>query len=426
MAYRINNKWVILFGAMLAQLAIGALYAWSLFNKPISDAWGLTPAGAQFSTQVAWTYAISLVSFSLSTIASGRLQLIKGPRFTCLIGAFLFSGGMLLSSQVSSPEMLYLTYGVMGGAGAAFVYVCPLSTLVKWFPLSKGTITGVATAGFAGGAIIFKQVIGALLNVETFTPETISTTFMTLGCVYAIMLFTGALLLDVPKGSSSEGKKIISDSKDYKTMEMLRTPNFYKLLFSDLLALMPGLLLIGLAANIGSTYAKLPAAQAAGIVSLVAIFNAIGRLVSGKLADLLGALNVYRVMYLLTILALAVLSYGDVKVYPIFLGAVIVIGICYGSFLSLVPTITGHLFGPKNFSANYSCVFQAYGAAAMLGIALKSKFAINLEEDSPILFGIAMGTAIAGLIIAMTIKDAQAVSTDQLGLEEKFLQPQKA
>ncbi|OVE80737.1 hypothetical protein BVY04_05195 [bacterium M21] len=413
MNYRITNKWVILIGAMSAQFAIGALYAWSLFNKPISDAWGLTPEGGGYSTAVAMTYAVSLVSFSLSAIASGRIQLIKGPRFTCLIGAALFSGGMILSSQVSTPQMLYLTYGVLGGAGAAFVYVCPLSTLVKWFPASKGTITGVATAGFAGGAIIFKQVISRLLDVDTYTPETISTTFMTLGCTYAVLLFGGALLLDVPEGAAAGGKKIDSAAKDYKTTEMLKTANFYKLLFSDLLALMPGLLVIGLAANIGRQSAGLSLEKAASVVSIVAIFNAIGRLISGKLADKLGALNVYRVMYLLTIFALATLSFADLTKYPVFLGAVIVIGVCYGSFLSLVPTITGHLFGPKNFSANYSCVFQAYGAAAMLGIVMKSRVEFSQA------FGIAMGAAIAGLTIAMTIKEKKEVA-HEAPLEESF------
>ena len=404
MNYRITNKWVILLGAMSAQLAIGALYAWSLFNKPISVAWGLSLKEGGYSSAVAMTYAISLVSFALASIVSGRIQLIKGPRFTTLIGATLYSGGILLSSQVSSPTMLYLTYGVMGGAGVGFIYVCPLSTLVKWFPHAKGTITGVATAGFAGGAILFKEVISRLLGTEGYTPETISSTFLTLGCIYAAMTFIGALLLDVPEGAAAGGKKIESQARDYKTGEMLRTLNFYKLLFSDLLALMPGLLVIGLAANIGKGPAGLSIEKAAGVVSIVAIFNALGRLASGKLADKLGALNVYRVMYLLTILALAVLSFADLTVYPVFLGAVIVIGICYGSFLSLVPTITGHLFGAKNFSANYACVFQAYGAAAMLGIFMKSR--VDFSQA----FGIAMGTAIAGLLIAMTIKESKAVA----------------
>lgn len=403
MNYRIENKWVVLFGALLAQLAIGALYAWSLFNKPISQAWGLETGSGGYASSIAMTYAISLVGFSLASMVSGRLQLAKGPRFTALIGATLYSSGILLASQVSSPTMLHLTYGVLGGAGVGFIYVCPLSTLVKWFPTHKGAITGLATAAFAGGAIVFKEVITRLLSAE-YTAELISNTFMTLGLTYMVMTFVGALLLDLPQNCPHAAKMAAKGEKDYTTREMLKSGNFYKLLFSDLLALMPGLLVIGLAANIGKGPAGLTPEKAAGVVSLVAIFNAIGRLVAGKLADKMGALRVYRFMYLLTILALAVLSFADLTVYSVFLTAIVVIGVAYGSFLSLVPTITGQLFGAKNFSANYSFVFQAYGAAAMLGIAMKSKVSYTMA------FGIAMGTAILGLIIAMSIKETVTVT----------------
>lgn len=402
MNYRINNKWLVLFGALLVQLAIGALYAWSLFNKPISVAWELLIDGAP-SPEVIMTYGISLVSFSLASIASGRLQLHKGPRVTALIGAALYTSGILLSSVVRSPQMLYLTYGVLGGAGVGFIYVCPLSTLVKWFPNHKGGITGLATAAFACGAIIFKEVIGILLHVETYTPEVISSTFLTLGLIYGVMTFLGASLLDNPENWEYHSKISSPGVKEHGTREMLRSSNYYKLLFSDLLALMPGLLIIGLAKDIGRDFIGLKFSQAAGVVSIIAIFNAFGRLASGRLADKLGALNIYRFMYLLTIIALALLSFAPLN-YLGFLIVVVLIGIAYGSFLSLVPTLTGQLFGAKKFSSNYSFVFQAYGAAAMLGILIKSKVTYNQA------FTIAMATAIAGLILASTIKQNKASS----------------
>ena len=188
--------------------------------------------------------------------------------------------------------------------------------------------------------------------------------------------------------------------KDYETKELFRTPNFYKLLLSDLLALMPGLLIIGLAKDIGSDYIGLTDANwitAAALVGYLAMFNAGGRLASGFLADKLGPLNVYRFMYFITILALAVLSF--VQVLPLAIIALLIIGVSYGSFLSLVPTITGKLFGHKNFSSNYSLIFQAYGVAALLGIYIKKQ--VNFEQA----FMIAMITAIVGLSVAMTIKE---------------------
>lgn len=397
MSYRIRKKWLVVFGALTAQMAIGSLYAWSLFNEPIATAFN------RDINSVVTTYAVSLVSFALTMIFSGRLHLKKGPRFTALIGAFLFSSGILLSAFATSTTMLYFTYGVMGGAGVGFIYVCQLSTLVKWFPNKKGAITGVATAAFAIGAILFKQVITGLLQISdttVYTTAMISSTFLTLGIIYAVMTIGGALLLDVPGNGHELSKSNGNEGKDFGTKELLRSPNFYKLLFSDLLALMPGLLIIGLAKDIGSQYIGIVDSDlitAAALVGYLAMFNAGGRLVSGRLADKFGALKIYRIMYLITIISLAFLSFVQVK--PIAIIAILIIGIGYGSFLSLVPTITGKLFGAKNFSANYSLIFQAYGAAALLGIFIKK----NVSFDQA--FTISMATAIAGLIVALTIKE---------------------
>ena len=397
MSYRITNRWVVVIGALSSQLAIGALYAWSLFNQPITEAYGWN------FDNVVTTYSISLLSFSLATILSGRIQLKKGPRFTALIGGFLYSGGILLSSLVTSNMMLYLTYGVMAGAGVGFVYVCQLSTLVKWFPTKKGIVTGVATASFALGGFLFKIVITDMFDVPVYTEAIISGAFLTLGIIYAIMTIGGALLLDVPRDTEESSKAGINLTKDFTTKEMLHTKNFYKLLVSDLLALMPGLLIIGLAKDIGTQFVGLNYETASFVVGFIALFNAAGRLASGYLADKLGPLNVYRTMYFVTILSLGVLSFVDLT-YPIFLLAILGIVLGYGSFLSLVPTIVGRLFGGKYFSANYSLIFQAYGIAALLGPIIK-RSSTGFNQT----FMIAMAAAIGGLTVAMFIKDEQHV-----------------
>lgn len=396
MKYRIRNKWVVTFAAITVQVAIGAFYAWSLFNEPISQAFGV------LKDNVVLTYSISLVSFSLSMILSGRIHLKIGPRYTTLIGAALYTGGILLSSYATSPYMLYLTYGVMAGAGVGFVYVCPLSTLVKWFPNKKGLVTGVATASFAIGGFVFKHVIGDMFDIgagEVYTQELVSGVFLTLALIYAIMTIGGALLLDVPEKPLPISKACKPQNWDHETKQMLKTKNFYKLLFSDLLALMPGLLVIGLAKDIGVDFVGLDYKAAAGIVSVVALTNAAGRLASGALADKLGALNVYKTMYLLTIMSLGILAFVPLS-YPLFIIAILGIAVGYGSFLSLVPTIVGRLFGGKFFSANYSLVFLAYGIAALLGPFIK-----RLSTSYNQTFMIAMATAIAGLSVAMLIKD---------------------
>ncbi len=400
MNYRIKSKWLVVVGALSAQMAIGALYAWSMFNQPLSEAYGWT------LNQAYTTYSIALASFSVTMILSGQVQLKLGPRKTALIGGLLYSGGILLSSFATTPLVLYLTYGLITGAGVAFVYVCPLSTLIKWFPEKKGAITGVATAGFALGGFASKFLYGALLGKAGFSPEILSNTFLVVGIVFAIMTIGGALLLDVPDETVEGAKCKVSVGKDYTRWEMIKTPNFYRLLFSDMLALMPGLLVIGLARDIGMQFAGMGAGLAGTVVIILALVNAGGRLASGQLADRFGALNVYRSMYVVTIISLAILAFVNMSI-PIFIVAIMGIAVGYGSFLSLVPTITNQLFGGKYFSANYAFVFQAYGIAALLGPRIK-----ELSTGFSMTFAIALTTAVIGLGIATTIKPVKQEQED--------------
>lgn len=395
MTYFIQNKWIVVLGALSSQLAIGAFYAWSLFNKPISIAFDSD------LSNVVKIYSVSLLVFSVSTIFSGRLQLKKGPRVTTLIGATLYTLGIYLSSLATSVNFLYFSYGFLAGAGVGFIYVNQLSTLVKWFPNHKGFITGFATAAFAMGAILFKEVITMMFDMDPslYTVEVVSHVFRTLAIIYGVMTFTGALLLEGPKDYKKPTKKNQLETKDYTTKSLFKTPNFWKLLLSDLFALMPGLLFIGIAKDIGEQYVGLNYTTAAAVVGYIAIANAIGRLLSGSLADKLGAINVYRFMYVITIIALALISFTKPN-FIIFLVVSLMIAISYGSFLSLVPTMVNTLFGGKYFSSNYALIFQAYGVAAWVGPIIKDSTSGNFD----LTFLIAMITAILGLIAALLIK----------------------
>ena len=416
MKFRIRNRWVVVIGAILSQLAIGALYAWSHFNVPISV------AIERNITQVYTIYTIALAVFAVTMNLTGWLQLKWGPRITSLIGGILYSGGVLLCAVAAFAKSLaafYIFFGVITGAGVAFIYVCQLATLVKWFPNRKGAITGLATAGFALGGFMFSNIYQALFKAKVYTPEKVSIIFLIVGSIFAVMTIGGALLLDVPeqekaldvpKQEIEQTNDKITEGKNFNRRDMLKTGNFYKLLFSDMLALMPGLLIIGLAKNIAldtSYIAGVTDYTAAVVVSLIAIINAGGRLLSGALADKFGAVNVYRTMYVVTIISLVVLAFVPMSL-PVFIIAIFGVAIAYGSFLSLVPTITGSLFGGKNFSANYALVFQAYGIAALSGILIKSFTTVTNT-----MFIIAMSTTILGFIISMFIKPPKEQQEDE-------------
>lgn len=381
----IRNKYTVLFGALIAQLTIAGLYAWSIFSTAIIDemAWG--------DDQVIITYSIAQFVFAFSTIFSGRLVDKKGPRLTLIIGGLLYGGGLILSSLATTPLMLYITYGVISGAGVGFVYVCPLSTLIKWFPNNKGTITGLSVAIFGGGSILFKEIISLLLNNND-----VSTSFLYLGILSMTIIIVGALFVSLPKGYEKAVATKTSD--DYTTKEMIKTIKFKKVWIMYWLAVIPGLLVLGAAKNIGLD-ASLTAAAAASLVSILAISNASSRLLSGYLSDKFGTLNILKGIFVVTILSLlSIALFSDVS-FLFYIG-IIGIAVGYGGFLALFPTFTNQQFGSFQYGSNYGIVYQAYGLAALSGIFIK--MFVGSYTNTFIVSAIA---GAIGLVIAFTIKE---------------------
>lgn len=391
----IRNRYLVLFGALLAQLTIAALYAWSIFGIAIQSerGWG--------EEEVLLTYSISVFTFAFSTIFSGRIADRKGPRPALLIGAILYGGGLILSSFTQTPQMLYLTYGILTGAGVGFVYVCPLSTLVKWFPEHKGAITGLSVSMFGGGSILFKEVISYFLEGST-----VSGAFFNLGVLSFVLILMGALLTNNPEGF--EKQKTEKEEGDYTTFEMVRTSRFRLLFLMYFLACIPGLLILGSAKNIGIEVAGLEAGVAAGIISILAISNAGSRLISGALSDKIGTLSVLRIIFSITVVSLLLLSFLAENRIMFYLG-VMGVAIGFGGFLTLFPIYTNQAFGRFRYGSNYGIMYQAYGLAALAGVLLKSA-AGNYTNT----FIISTLCAAAGLGLSFLLRDKSAAAKEKI------------
>jgi OFA family oxalate/formate antiporter-like MFS transporter len=385
------NRWWVVFGAVLLQVCLGAIYSWSLFNQPLMDKFGWT------SEEVFMTYSIAIFVFAFSTIFSGRLQDQIGPRKVATIGGVLYGSGLIISSFATTLPMLYLGYGVLSGAGVGFAYVCPLSTCVKWFPEKKGFITGIAVGAFGAGSLIFKSIIVRLIGSVG-----VSSTFLYLGVIYMLLVIIGAQFLRLPQGSTSQLKTSIKlERKNYKVKEMMKTKSFYLVWLSYMFACMPGLLVIGLAKDIGTELVMLDPLVAANAVALIALFNAGGRLVWGTVSDILGRVRVVTIMFFLTAIPLLVMSTIQMNLVLFFI-CLAAIASSFGGFLAVYPTITSDFFGVKTLGANYGIVYQAYGVAALVGPIIKGS-ATGFSQT----FLIAAGFAIAGGLLTFVMKSPE-------------------
>ena len=146
-----KNRWLIALSAVGIHISIGSVYAWSVFNLPLENAFGWT------KSDVAITFSLAIFFLGMSAAVMGRFVERRGPRASGTVAAALWGTGLLVASlgvKLGVIQVLWLGYGILGGMGLGIGYITPVSTLVKWFPDRRGLATGLAIMGFGFGAAI--------------------------------------------------------------------------------------------------------------------------------------------------------------------------------------------------------------------------------------------------------------------------------
>jgi MFS transporter, OFA family, oxalate/formate antiporter len=393
-----TNRWKIVAGALIVQIILGTVYAFSVFIKPLQLEFGWDRATTQ------WAFSFALATFALTMIPAGRLQDRLGPRIVASIGGGLLGLSFILGALLISadrPWSLYFTYGILGGAGIGFAYVCPIAASVKWFPDKKGLITGLAVAGFGAGALFFAGPASTLLLPPGEGGETMGLSkvllvglgvyqgsgfgigwqsfFILHGLVSATAVILGASLLkNPPEGWTPKGwtppKQDPNKQVDFTYREMLNTPLACMLWLTFIFGATSGLMAIGQwkpmmgAILQGKTFAP---AWMGGFgrfiepVGILAIFNALGRIFWGKVSDMIDRPRAMMIMFLAQGMAFMVLVSVESHL-AIFLASAWV-GLNFGGNFALFPSATADYFGSKNLGMNYGWIFTAYGVAGILG-----------------------------------------------------------
>src|SRR6201997_1659403 len=185
-----SNRWTIAIAGVFLQIALGAVYAWSVFRVPLSKQFGWS------ISEVTLTFTISIFVLGFAAFFGGLWLNRKGPRVVALTGGALYGLGIFLASFTQRLSWLYVTYGVIGGIGLGLSYIVPVAVLVKWFPDRRGLITGIAVGGFGAGALITAPVATRLIQSVG-----VLSTFAYLGIAYLIVtIVTGLFMQNPPDG----------------------------------------------------------------------------------------------------------------------------------------------------------------------------------------------------------------------------------
>ncbi len=387
--HKVMNRWLVVFGGILIQLCLGAIYAWSAFTgKLTAEPFGFTKTETQI------IFSLGLVSFAVvMALVAGRWQKKAGPRRVALAGGVVLGLGYVVAGLSGTSFWgILIGVGLLGGAGIGLGYVCPIAALVKWFPDKKGLITGLAVAGFGFGALIWiKLTSGFKFGPLDLTPGwgglyamqwTVSDVFILYGVLFAALVAVGAkFLVNPPDGWKPAGwtppsgaAAASTGAVDFTEREMAATAQFWGLFTCFLVGSTAGLMVIGVIQLFGKdalTSGGLTAAEANTIAGTAmglffALLNGLGRIVWGKVSDWIGRKASIAAMCLLQGLMMIAFYFIGGKEWGLYLGAA-VIGFNFGGNFALFPAATADYFGNKNVGVNYPWVFMAYGVGGVVG-----------------------------------------------------------
>lgn len=361
-AMKVANRWGIVVAAVIMQLALGAIYAWSVFVKPLEKAHGWN------DTQVTLTFTIAIFMLGIGATIGGFLMDRYGPRFVGTLAGVCYGLGVLCAGfSGDNLYILYLTYGIFGGLGMGLGYIVPVATLVKWFPDKRGLVTGLAVCGFGGGALLLAPVATALIKGVG-----VGQTFIIVGIAYLVMVLVAAQFYSnppagyIPAGWTASVKQTSQRAaRDFTPGEALTRGQWYVLWAILALNVSAGIMLISQASPMAQDITGVSVAVAAGLVSAISIFNFLGRISWAWLSDLIGRRQVFMVMFGVQIVLFLLLAVTTNFVFFSILA--VIVALCYGGGFGTMPAFTADYFGAKKAGSIYGVMLTAWGVGGIIG-----------------------------------------------------------
>ncbi len=351
-----NPGWRVVAAGTGINLALGILYAWSIFKSAIEKDFGWDPA------RLNDPYAVCCLVFSFVMILGGRCQDRFGPKWTAVLGGVLVAAGLGISSHSSDYLVWVLGFGVLAGIGIGFGYSAATPPALKWFPASMtGKVAGVVVAGFGLAPLYIAPLTDLLLKKGGVG---FATLFYSL--FFLISVCGLAMLLKNPEEKALvAGKNLPALQVSVQPLGLFVRKDFYLLWMIYFIASGAGLMVIS---SINGMAKKSMGEMAFLAVVVLALGNASGRVVAGFVSDKVGRkATLLGVTILQAICMLLAVPVTETLSFPILLVLLATaIGFHYGANLCLFPAFAKDLYGLKNFGVNYGILFTAWGAGGFV------------------------------------------------------------
>ncbi len=372
----------MLAASIVVMLCLGGVYAWSTFVPALQKQFGYSGVQTQL------VFGVSICSFTITMIASGRLLPRLGPRRLTLYSALLFTAGYLIASVSAGVYALVLLgIGVLSGAAIGCGYVSPLAVAPRWFPHHHGLVMGAVTAGFGGGAV-------ALSNAGAWALQhgvPVLQWFGWQAIVYGAVLYGCSLLMSEPSNPSYTAGHHTGHTG------FTRDATFWALVIGMFCGAGAGLLVVGNLKPVGLDWG-FTGVTATFAVSVFAMGNSVGRLTWGWLTDRWPARRLVTIMLLLGAVVLTAWPLTSHWSANAFLFVTLCIAFYFGGCFVLFAAVVSEWYGDKLLPIIYPWIFLAYGCSALVG-PLAGGWLYDRTGGYNLATGLAAATCLLGAIL---------------------------
>jgi OFA family oxalate/formate antiporter-like MFS transporter len=403
----LNNRWFQLCASLVTMIMIANLqYAWTLFVQPMQagTGWEVSDIQLAFALFILFqTWVQPLDGFFIDRL---------GPRGFISVAGVLCGLGWAGLGYATTLPMLYALY-CAAGIGAAFVYSASIGSALKWFKDRRGLASGIMAAGFGGGTALFIWPISSLIESRGY-----QTTFIATGVVQGLVILVMAQFLRHPKQESAPAAKPAAGAapqvgrRQFTTLEMLRTPQFYMMYVMFVLMATGGLLVTANAGPIARSWGYTTAVLTLA-ATLSPLANGGSRIFWGWASDRLGRETTMVVAFILQAICLfSVVALGQISA-AWFIVTLVLVYFTWGEIYSLFPATSGDYFGSRYATSNYAVLYTAKGVAAIIGGWIG---ALLYEQSGSWAMGF-YGSAImalvaAGMAVSLRASAARAKATE--------------
>ncbi len=391
-----RRRWVCLCATLLICVCAGFGYAWSVLQNPIITRFGWADSG------VALAYTITVVCSTMAPLIFGSIIRRLSTRLCVLVGAILFGGGLFAAGFMQQLWQLYLFYGIISGLGVGFIYPSMMAYVVRLFPDRSGMASGLGTAAYGSGAILWAPAAAALMGGIG-----LDSAFRVLGLLFTVVILIGSFFLaNPPEGfqqtMAPAAQKSGGSASDLNRGQMVRTGQFYCMVAVFTCGLVAGVIIISQASPILQYSLDYAPARAAVFVSVFAACNMAGRFLWGSLSDKLGLRNTASAVFVFCILSMVLLAAAKQEV--LILVCMGLAASCYGGMASILTPLTAQMFGPRYITENYGVMYVVFGLASLIGPSLATSFRTLGGGSYTGAYLTAAALAVVGLVLSRFLR----------------------